>query len=223
MTDCPNGAMRDLLPDLLHDRLSPVERREVEAHLASCADCRAELALLGDLRASLRQAPVVDVARIAASVPAYRPVVARRAWMGQRAAAAVALLVAGGAAAALLSRGTATIPERAPVVATAPSMVSPIAPLSPPRVIVDSAPLVVAGSQPVRAHDSAAMAVAIAPVRGGRAIPAPTRELAVGSASMGDLTTRELDALVRDIESIDAVPSTEVEGAATITPSRGRS
>jgi anti-sigma factor RsiW len=100
MTDCPNGEVRDLLPDFLHDRLPPDVRREVEAHVAGCEECRAELALLGAMRSTLRRAPRVDVAAIAAAIPPYRAP-ARRSWGGWRAAAAV-LLVAGGTSVAVL-------------------------------------------------------------------------------------------------------------------------
>ncbi|OYV74079.1 MAG: hypothetical protein B7Z72_01020 [Gemmatimonadetes bacterium 21-71-4] len=52
MTDCPNAEVRDLLPDLLHDRLDEATRMRVEAHLRACEECRGELALLRSLRAA---------------------------------------------------------------------------------------------------------------------------------------------------------------------------
>ena len=79
MTDCPNGEIRDLLPDLVNDRLTPERRREVEAHVRGCADCQEEVALLRTMRTALRRAPTVDAAAIAASIPAYRAPV-RHAW-----------------------------------------------------------------------------------------------------------------------------------------------
>ena len=60
MNDCPNGDLRDLLPDFLHDRLNAADRAVVEAHLAGCDDCREELELLRNLRGTLRRAPAVD-------------------------------------------------------------------------------------------------------------------------------------------------------------------
>jgi anti-sigma factor RsiW len=95
MTDCPNGEIRDQLPDLVHDRLAPDRRREVEAHVRGCADCQAELALLRSMRTALRRAAAVDAAAIAASIPAYRAP-ARRTWGGWRAAAAIVILAVGG-------------------------------------------------------------------------------------------------------------------------------
>ena len=119
MIDCPNGDVRDLLPDYLHDRLESSARMSVERHLAGCAACRDELALLRDLRGTLQRAPRIDVAAVAAAIPAYRPA-ARKGWTtGWRVAAAVAAIVVGGASIALLNRmqtheQTAQGPETAP-------------------------------------------------------------------------------------------------------------
>ena len=164
MTDCPNGDVRDLLPDLLHDRLSPAVRREVEAHVSGCDDCRAELALLGAMRSTLRRAPQVDVAAIAAAIPPYRAP-ARRAWAGWRAAAAV-LLVAGGTSVAVLRSADSGRP-----VATA-------------EQVVQSGP----------------------------------RELALGTSAASDLDDDELATLLADLQTLDAVPSTDVENAAAVLP-----
>lgn len=75
MTDCPNATVRDRLPDLLHGALDATTRAAVEAHVAGCADCTSELALLRAARGALARAPEVDVARIVAALP--RPAVAR--------------------------------------------------------------------------------------------------------------------------------------------------
>jgi anti-sigma factor RsiW len=68
MTDCPRGDIRDLLPDLVHDQLGAESRAEVERHVATCAECSAEVALLRSARRVLSAGPRVDVARIAAAV-----------------------------------------------------------------------------------------------------------------------------------------------------------
>lgn len=105
MRDCPNARVRDLLPELLHDRLTGDVRAEVQAHLDACADCRAELDVLRRVRAAAG-APRVDASRIAASVSPYRApsVWARttRSWP-VRAAAAVVVLAGG----ALMARDRA--------------------------------------------------------------------------------------------------------------------
>jgi anti-sigma factor RsiW len=104
MTDCPNAEMRDRLPLLEAGRLDPAARAAVEAHVAACADCAAELALLRRVRAVTARTPVVDAGRIAAAVrdaarlaPRRRTqLAARPAWSRWRvpAAAAAALLAA---------------------------------------------------------------------------------------------------------------------------------
>ena len=67
MRDCPNVEMRELLPDLMSGRISASDRGRVEAHLATCAECRAELALLESVRASAKT-PAIDVDAIARKV-----------------------------------------------------------------------------------------------------------------------------------------------------------
>lgn len=97
MTDCPNGDIRDLLPDLLHGRLGATERAAVEVHLRDCEECRDELELLRSMRSALRRAPAVNVDRIVAEIPPYHaPARAARSWGGWRIAAAITLLAAGG-------------------------------------------------------------------------------------------------------------------------------
>jgi anti-sigma factor RsiW len=107
--------------------IDPAERAQVEEHLATCADCREELASLAGLPAMLRKVPVIEAERLAAAeqepefadVPSSEmlpSLVARtanvrriRRWRGLAAAAAVALVaVAGGAAvtSALQSSGS---------------------------------------------------------------------------------------------------------------------
>ena len=100
MTDCPNAEMRDMLPLLAAGRLADEERRTIEAHLRTCADCRAELALVERVRATTARVPAVDVARVSdairgASRAARRvpsPAPSWRRWrVGVAAAAAVVL------------------------------------------------------------------------------------------------------------------------------------
>src|SRR3712207_3052872 len=74
MIDCPNGEIRDRLPDFVHEQLDRVTGATVAAHLASCSACTAEVALLRALRASFRETPAVDVARIVATLPRPRGV-----------------------------------------------------------------------------------------------------------------------------------------------------
>ena len=68
MNECTNLETRDLLPDLVRGALSGSELVRVESHLATCAACRAELALVRRARAALSATPPVDTARIVEAV-----------------------------------------------------------------------------------------------------------------------------------------------------------
>ena len=184
MTDCPNGEVRDKLPDLLHGRLMPAEREVVESHVRGCADCREELVLLRAMSATLRRGPRVDVGAVAAAIPPYRAPV-RRGWGGWRAAAAIVALAAGGTSVAVRQRDAGV--------------------RDAPRVAQISAPLVV---------DSPA-----APVRASAA--APARELALGSAAVGDLDDGELLALLEDLQTIEALPSADEEPGSVVPAAAG--
>ncbi len=73
MTDCPNGEMRDLLPEYAHGVLGAEDTARVAAHVAACDDCRAELALIGRVRESVTLGvPRTNVAAIVGALPAPR-------------------------------------------------------------------------------------------------------------------------------------------------------
>ena len=198
MIDCPNGDVRDVLPDFVNERLGAQARADVERHLEACAACRDEVQLLRDLRATLRRAPSVDVDAIAAAIPPYRAPVGRGWATGWRTAAAIAAIVVGGASIALLRDDGPTDRE-----------VGSGAIAQAPTPSVDPAPA------------SDVPPVAPAP-RGGGSIdpapgPVPARELALAGATIGDLSDVELSALLADLESLEAMPSAEVEGVQPLT------
>jgi hypothetical protein len=68
MRDCPNGEIRDLLPEFVHDRLAPAEAARVRDHVAACEDCDVEVALLRSLRGELNAPVVVNLSAITAGV-----------------------------------------------------------------------------------------------------------------------------------------------------------
>jgi hypothetical protein len=70
VTDCTNGEIRDLLPEYAHGRLQGEHLVAVRTHVASCALCTAELALLERIRTSLAPVPAVDIHAIVARLPA---------------------------------------------------------------------------------------------------------------------------------------------------------
>ena len=201
MNDCPNADVRDMLPDLVNERLDAGARAMVEGHVLTCADCAVELTLLRNLRAA-RRTPRVDTAAIAAALPSY-PAAPRRSWVGWRAAAAIAVLLGGASTIAVLrhsapsavvsnvASSAGALPATSGVVPTppAPSVVTP-------RHVAASAPVV----EPVQK-----------PALPARADVRAVRELAMGGGALGDLDDRELSTLLKDIESLDAVPSVEVD------------
>lgn len=69
MNNCRSAEMREALPDLIHGRLDATRAAEVQAHIASCAACTAELELLRAVATSAPAAPAMDVARISAVLP----------------------------------------------------------------------------------------------------------------------------------------------------------
>lgn len=198
MSDCPNGDIRDLLPDFLHDRLGAGERAMVEAHLRDCELCREELALLRGIRSALRRAPVVDVDGVAAAIPPYRAPVRQsssRSWAGWRVAAAVTLLAAGGTSVAIARHDAVTRADSATMAAVREF-----------------------DSLPGRARVQVALDPADVASAGATAgTPAP-RELALAGGTIGDLDDSELSALIDDIGSLSAVTPVEVDNAAPVSP-----
>lgn len=102
MNDCPNAGIRDQLCDVVHGTLPDADRQRVEDHLATCADCAAEIALLRRARVALaRRSPVVETAAIVAALPRPRsrrvPSVAT--W---RIAASIAVIAVGAASLSLV-------------------------------------------------------------------------------------------------------------------------
>jgi anti-sigma factor RsiW len=59
----PSGHLDDTLSAYLDDELAPAARHEAEAHLAGCADCRAELDDVAAARRAIRVMPVHSARR----------------------------------------------------------------------------------------------------------------------------------------------------------------
>jgi predicted anti-sigma-YlaC factor YlaD len=85
--------VRDVLPDLLSRKLSGVEEASVQAHLQSCSECRADLAVATVVNAVRLNPPMHLQQRILSASRARRT----PAWSGRMAlAASVAVAVIGG-------------------------------------------------------------------------------------------------------------------------------
>jgi anti-sigma factor RsiW len=194
MSDCINVEMRDLLPDLARGALTGPSRVALDAHLATCAACRAELEVVRKAHAALSAAPPVDSARIAAAVTRATALrreattsvaqarrrrawgsgaPARRAWL---AAASVAAIAAAALLASNLRRDPA-LPGDAPVV------VQGEAPAAPTPV----------GSEPTR------------PVTPR---PIPDAELVMGGG-VSDLADADLESLLDVLQQVDTALDVE--------------
>ena len=68
MSDCADGELRDLLPLYASARLAASERERVDAHIAGCAECAAELALLRSVAKAYDVTPI-GIDAIAAALP----------------------------------------------------------------------------------------------------------------------------------------------------------
>lgn len=198
MNDCMNVEVRDALPDLLNGRLSALDTATMKAHVESCADCRAELALLREARSTSPIPPSIDVALIAAALPSYHAQAATlpaarestvfsRTW---KVAAAIVLVVTGGWI-ALEQRANST--SGGPQVATSPE----VAPASSP--VRESPPSTVAAPSPETA-----------PVSTGAG---SNREVQVASLSLvgstADISDADLEQLVAQLDAIDSMPAGE--------------
>ncbi len=193
MHDCPDGEMRDLLPGYVHGTLSPAERIAVSAHIQECADCAAEVELI-QLASLAFPAPKVDTRKIVSMLPAA-PRRARRgmpmsgAW---RFAAAIGAFAFGALSVAALRGAFSKAPRELQVAS---------APYQPPQ-----------GAAPVARPPAGAPA---APAPSTARVPVATPKPTVASISfgggLGDLTDEQLDMLLGDLDTLDALPSAEPE------------
>jgi anti-sigma factor RsiW len=92
----PGPHLEDVLSAYLDDELAPAARREAEAHLAGCAECREELDDVAAARQAIRIMPVHGAPR-----PIVDPVPVPAA--GSRRRAVWALVAAAAAAAAFVT------------------------------------------------------------------------------------------------------------------------
>ena len=209
MTDCPNAEIRDRLPDLLHERLDASTRAVVMAHVAACAECRAELALLREaslaLSASVRSVNVDAIARevVARTAPTVARPLRRRTWVDWRLAAAVAFVALGGASFVALREGA--VRQQQPIVVTTDSAAIPPVVVTP--------------------QTGATTTVASRPV-----LPQPAKVVAQNAEGLSagggvsDLSDADLKALLNDLEKMDAVPLIEPEPVTVrVVPGRGSS
>jgi hypothetical protein len=188
MRNCADVTMKDLLPDLLHDRLAAALRAKVEAHVRACEECRSELGILRQVLA-VSVTPRLNAARIVAALPRYRaPSMWQRAMHSTQLRVAAAIVLLAGGAAVLSNQttrdhggGSKRIAAHAPTGDSSVALVPSLAP-----VVVGSTSAVL------------------------RQSPHVASELALGE-TLHDLSDTELRALLDELGSLEAVTPTETD------------
>lgn len=190
MNKCTDSDIQEMLPDLLHGTLTPERSERVEAHLATCEECREEIEVLRTVKTAAVFAPRIDVDRVVRQIPPYRavvPVTERPAstrivsWL----VAAALVVVAIGGGSLVLSR---------PKAGNAPSPVA-----STSQVPSPTAPTPVTAGKPN----------VVTPVGTNVASATPHPRALALAANVDDLSDGDLEQLMNDMNRFDALPATE--------------
>lgn len=204
MNDCVMTEVRDALPDLLHGRLSELDTATMMAHVESCPECRAELALLREVRSSAPLAPVMDAARIASSLPRYGGAAVMRALpakperkttprFAMLAAVAAIVVALGGVAVTSLRNANDEVPTSAVASAT-PSAATPST---------------VAAETIAPARSALGQSVTKEPTR---VAVTPARKQVASLSFVGgtqDLSDSELETLLAELDGMETLPAAE--------------
>lgn len=199
MNRCSDSDIRELLPDLLHGTLGADARGRVEAHVATCGECREELDVLRTIKTAAVFAPQIDVDRVVRQIPPYRTIVpvterpVRTRAVSWLVAATMAIVVIGGGSLVLMRPNVDTLP---PVVAS-----------TRPPLAANPAESTSANSRrPDMGATGRTAAVAAAP---------HARALAL-AANVDDLSDGDLVQLMNDMNRFDALPASEPEPVITV-------
>lgn len=217
MSECTNGELRDLLPELVNGTLDAEMRERVEAHVASCEECTAELALLRSLRPALMRGPMVDARKIAAAVHAQTSAQPRRDATRPRISTPLRIAIAAAALFAVSAIGYAVVrrgggSEKVAVVRAGDTIPRVVAHETVTAPAPAPAPVVVAPrTSPVHAPPQQ---VAVAPPHGA----APIAAAAASDGALDNLSdlsdddVRTLTASLDGLSSVpDADPSAEID------------
>lgn len=193
MNKCTDSNIQEMLPDLLHGTLPADARERVEAHLATCDECREDVEVLRTVKTAAVFAPQIDVDRVVRQIPPYRPIVPATerpvstrivSWL---VAASLAVVVIGGGSLVLM-RQNVHHADRA--IGGYTQMPQPPAPTESITVIPNSS----------RPGTTAGTGVASTPPR--------THALAL-AANVDDLSDGDLMQLMNDMSRFDALPASE--------------
>ena len=194
MNKCTNSEIQDLLPDLEHGKLSAAVRQMVEEHVAGCDSCREDLQIIRTVKGAAVFAPSIDAESIVRQIPPYRmPVPAKEAPARGR---VVQWLVA--AAVGVLLIGGGTLLKNRQQNQTGDRLV-----VTPPSVIIPES---------VAPSNAATVATNVSE---------QPRALAL-VADVGELTDGNLQQLMDEMVSFDALPNPEPEPLFAVDTSEGR-
>jgi anti-sigma factor RsiW len=197
MNKCTDSNIQEMLPDLLHGTLPADARERVEAHLATCDECREDVEVLRTVKTAAVFAPQIDVDRVVRQIPPYRAIVpvterpASTRMVSWLVAAALAVVVVGGGSLVLMRPN-------------AGSVQSPVASTQLPPTPAES------------------MSVASGARNGGTSLntavvtaPARPRALAL-AANVDDLSDGDLVQLMNDMSRFDALPASEPDPVVSV-------
>lgn len=199
MNNCMETEIQEMLPDLLHRTLAADARARVEAHVASCEQCREELAILRTVMSAAVFAPAINVDQVVRQIPPYQKIVP--AVERPAATRAVSWLVAATMAIALIGGGSLVLARRdvPPAVVITDPKVSIPAPDAPE-------PTTVAGSTSQPEPTTAAAA-------------APHTPALALAADVGGLSDGNLEQLMTEMAQFDAMPATEADPVISVDTS----
>jgi anti-sigma factor RsiW len=212
MSECTEGELRDLLPELVNGQLDAEKMQAVEAHVASCAECTAELALLRSLKPALMRAPAVNTQRIAAAVhaqttgaPSRAPVRAGVATRWRVAIAAAVLIGVGTLSYVLGAHRSPVAPEVAVTPTPSPGAADTLNHTAPAPGTAHAPSVVTPRTAPVHAPPQQ---VAVTPSH--VEVPAGVLD------NLSDLSDDDVRTLTASLDKLSAVP--DVDPAPGIDP-----
>jgi hypothetical protein len=200
MNKCTETDFREMLPDLLHGTLAADVRALVDAHLASCEECREDLEVLRTVKSAAVFAPVIDVDRVVRQIPPYRTIVpaierpARIRVVSWLVAASLAIVVVGGGSLVLMQPRSGA---------------RPVATYGPPDSGRESPATAIVPSQTVTPNTNTPTIVDAKP---------PAHSLAL-AADVDGLSDVSLVQLMDEMARFDALPATEPDDVISVDSS----
>ena len=189
MNKCTEVEIQEMLPDLLHGKLDARARARVEAHVASCEECREDLDVLRTVKSAAVFIPAIDVDSVVRQIPPYRVIMpaaqvpTRSRVVSWLVAASLAVVVLGGGSLLMIQQN----PTAQRVVTDGGSNQRGAASrLTPPK------PVTRAGQKPAVVSEARPRSLA----------------MATGVDGLSDGNLRQL---MNDMDSFDALPTTEPE------------